>query len=83
MKSRSYHKAEMIPPCGIVPHYLETTLESAIPDSPRKIATDKQGKDWLFGVAVQSPGFQAQLRVYQVPRVWSGGNATRKVKDCN
>lgn len=65
----------MIPPCGIVPHYLETTLESAIPDSPRKIATDKQGKDRLVDVA-----FQPQLRVYQVPRVWSGGNATRKIK---
>lgn len=70
----------MIPPCGIVPHYLETTLESAIPDSPRKIATDKQGKDRLVDVAVQSRGFQPQPRVYQVPRVWSGGNATRKIK---
>ncbi|KAJ5197059.1 hypothetical protein N7449_007538 [Penicillium cf. viridicatum] len=82
MSSRSHHKAEMISPSGIVLHYLKTTLESGIPDSRRKIATDKQGKDRLCDVAVkfaEERGVSAAACGLSGPRVWPGGNATRKV----
>lgn len=71
----------MISLCGIVLHYLKTTLESGIPDSPRKIATDKQGKDRLCDVAVKfaEGGVSAAACGLSGPRVLPGGNATRKV----
>ena len=73
----------MISPFGIGARYLKTTFESAVTDSPGKVAKSKQGKDKLCDAAVNLPGFQPQLGVYQVPRLWPGGTATRKVKTKN
>lgn len=64
------NKAETISPCGIVAHNLKTTLESAIPDRPRKIAKDKQGKDRLCDVAVKFARVSAAAWGLSCPRVW-------------